>query len=234
MKCSIIPGLLMGGAMLQAAPLADELDAFSQTAASRIPAEIRAEFSRGIDAVAKSGITEKAIKVGNKAPDFTLKNAAGEEVSLKALLSKGPVVLTWYRGGWCPYCNLTLAAYQKLLPDFEKAGASIVALTPELPDKAAETTRKNGVGFEVLTDLNHQVARRYGLVFDLTPKVAAIYKRRFDLLAYNGKDAGNASLPLAATYVIGADGVVRYAFLNADYRKRAEPSEVLNVVQGVK
>lgn len=224
----------MGAAMMQAAPLEEELEAFNQKAATMLPAEMRAEFARGIDAVAESGIIEKAIKTGDKAPDFSLKNPAGEEISLKALLTKGPVVLTWYRGGWCPYCNITLAAYQKLLPDFEKAGASIIALTPELPDKVAETTKKTGVGFEVLTDLNHQVARSYGLVFELTPKVSAIYKERFDLLAYNGKDAGDASLPLAATYVIGTDGVVRYAFVRADYRKRAEPSDVLKVVQGLK
>lgn len=206
--------------------LENQLDALSAESAEKFPAEIRSEFANGIKAVAETGITKSAKQVGDKAPDFTLKNATGTKVSLSTLLKHGPVVLTWYRGGWCPYCNLSLAALQKELPKFKKAEATLVALTPELPDKSLDTAKKNKLEFEVLTDLNHDVATNYGLVFKLTPEVRKRYKGFFDLLEYNGKDAGDDTLPLAATYVIGTDRTIQWAFLDADYTKRAEPAEI--------
>lgn len=189
--------------------------------------ETKTAYAAGIQAVADSGILTKAVQVGQKAPDFELKNAKGEAVKLSTLLQDGPVVLTWYRGGWCPYCNLTLAALQRALPDIRATGAQLVALTPELPDKSLTTAEKNDLEFQVLTDLNNEIAKRYNVAFELTPDVAARYKKNFNLLDYNGTEAGDTTLPLAATYVIDRDGVVRYAFLDADYRKRAEPAEIV-------
>jgi peroxiredoxin len=189
--------------------------------------ETKTAYAAGIQAVADSGILEKAVQVGQAAPDFTLKNARGESVQLSALLKNGPVVLTWYRGGWCPYCNLTLAALQKALPDIRAAGAQLVALTPELPDKSLTTVEKNALKFEVLTDMNNEIAKRYKVAFELTADVAARYKKNFNLSSYNGAEAGDTTLPLAASYVIDRSGVVRYAFLDADYRKRAEPAEIV-------
>jgi peroxiredoxin len=194
--------------------------------------ETRKIYEAGIVAVRESGVVEKAVQVGQKVPDFTLKNAKGEAVMLSELLKAGPVVLTWYRGGWCPYCNITLAAMQKVLPEIKEAGAQLVALTPELPDKSLSTREKNGLTFEVLTDLNHGVAKAYGVAFELTPEVAAKYQEHFDLLEFNGKEAGDNVLPLAATYVIDQAGVVRWGFLDADYRKRAEPAEVVAFLKG--
>lgn len=189
--------------------------------------ETKTAYAAGIQAVADSGILTKAVQVGQKAPDFELKNAKGEAVKLSTLLQDGPVVLTWYRGGWCPYCNLTLVALQRALPDIRATGAQLVALTPELPDKSLTTAEKNDLEFQVLTDLNNEIAKRYKVAFELTPDVAARYKKNFNLLDYNGTEAGDTTLPLAATYVIDRDGVVRYAFLDADYRKRAEPAEIV-------
>ncbi len=189
--------------------------------------ETKTAYAAGIQSVADSGILEKAVQVGQAAPDFTLKNARGESVQLSALLKNGPVVLTWYRGGWCPYCNLTLAALQKALPDIRAAGAQLVALTPELPDKSLTTVEKNALKFEVLTDMNNEIAKRYKVAFELTADVAARYKKNFNLSSYNGAEAGDTTLPLAASYVIDRSGVVRYAFLDADYRKRAEPAEIV-------
>jgi len=189
--------------------------------------DTQAAYAAGIQTVKNSGVLEKAVQVGQKAPNFELKNANGEAVKLSELLRKGPVVLTWYRGGWCPYCNLTLVALQKVLPDIQAAGAQLAALTPELPDKALTTAEKNDLKFQVLTDLNHEVAKRYNVAFELTPDVASRYKKHFDLLEYNGAEAGETTLPLAATYIIDRDGMVRYAFLDADYRKRAEPAEIV-------
>ncbi len=230
MKATLF-ALLALGPLLSAETLQEKLDARSEQAAKDGDPAVREEFARGIEAVAASGIVDRAIQVGDKAPDFTLKDATGKSVTLSKLLEDGPVILTWYRGGWCPYCNIALAAMQEKLPEFEKAGARLVALTPELPDKSLDTKQKNELEFTVLTDLNHEVARDYGLVFKLTPKVRELYRGFFDLTEFNGDEAGDEELPLAATYVIDGGGVVRWAFLDADYRKRAEPDEVLAAVR---
>ena len=164
------------------------------------------------------------MQVGDTAPNFTLTNAEGKEVSLKDELKKGSVVLTWYRGGWCPYCNLTLHALQEELSNFKANGAVLVALTPELPDNSLTTSEKNKLEFEVLSDIDNKVAKEYGIVFKLIPEVAKSYNEAFDLKKYNGNESNE--LPLAATYIIGQDGKIRYAFMDADYRNRAEPSEI--------
>lgn len=215
------------------APLLQELltakkDKFLQSAD---PEKI-ASYDAGLKAVQETGILQTALNVGDTAAQFTLKDQNGEPVLLSALLEEGPVVLTWYRGGWCPYCNITLVYLQEKLPEFEAAGAQLVTLTPELPDSSLSTAEKNDLTFHILSDVGNVVARRYGVVFKLTDDVAARYQKGFDLHGYNGDESNE--LPLAATYVIGTDGVIRYAFLDADYRNRAEPDEVLNVLKSMK
>jgi peroxiredoxin len=208
-----------------------QLEARAKESATKSPEATQTAYAAGIKAVEESGVVKAAKQVGDPAPDFSLKNADGKTVALKDLLKKGPVVLTWYRGGWCPYCNITLRALQKVLPEVHAAGAQLVALTPELPGKTAETTGKNELKFEVLTDLNHAAAREYGLIFKLTPEVRDLYRKHFDLTEFNGAGAGNDQLPLAATYIIGQDGVIRYAFLHADYRERAEPAGIVSFLK---
>ncbi len=188
-------------------------------------------YEEGIEDVFKSGIENAALQEGADSLNFTLNNASGEPVELSALLKEGPVVLTWYRGGWCPYCNITLRALQQVLPEIKSLGASLMALTPELPDNSLNTQEKNELSFEVLTDTDNQIARQYGLVFKLSPETAKYYKAAFDLEVYNGNDTDE--LPLAATYVIDTSGKIRYAFLDADYRRRAEPAEVIDVLKSL-
>ncbi|MEO0895329.1 MAG: peroxiredoxin-like family protein [Bacteroidota bacterium] len=181
-------------------------------------------FNEGIDAVVQSGILSSALQVGDKAPDFTLPNAVGEPTSLYDYLKKGKVILTWYRGGWCPYCNLTLRQLQLELPQFKANGANLLTLTPELPDNSISTSEKHGLEFEVLSDVGNKVAKEYGIVFKLTEEVAEIYNKAFDMLKYNGDNSHE--LPLAATYIIDEDGQILYAFLDAEYRNRAEPAKL--------
>lgn len=181
-------------------------------------------YEEGIESVENSGILSKAKKVGDIAPNFILNNALGRPVELNDYLKKGNVVLTWYRGGWCPYCNLTLNDLQQELPNFKANGTTLIALTPELPDKSISTKEKNNLEFEVLSDLGNKIANEYGIVFKLTDEVAGMYNKAFDMNGYNG-DTSNA-LPLAATYIINKNGEIIYAFLDADYRNRAEPSEI--------
>lgn len=190
-----------------------------------------ADYDAGLKAVEESGILASALNVNDQAIDFSLKNQEGETVNLKELLENGPVVLTWYRGGWCPYCNITLAFLQEKLPEFELAGARLVAITPELPDSSLSTAEKHELQFDILSDVGNKVAREYGVVFKLTDAVAKRYRSGFDLHAYNGDESNE--LPLAATYIIDSEGKIRYAFLDADYRNRAEPDEILNVLQSL-
>ncbi len=211
--------------------LRERLQALEDGGSKKLTEEIKAEFGKGIQSIKGAKVVESAKQVGDNAPKFTLKNAIAREVSLTAELKKGPVVITWYRGGWCPYCNIAMAAMQEKLPEIKAAGASLIALTPELPDKSLTTVGKNKLEFEVLTDLNHKVADQYGLLFKLTPEVEKLYGKFFDLKEFNGKYAGTDTLPLAATYIIGQDGKINWAFLHHDYHMRAEPNDIVNFLK---
>ncbi|QZE14991.1 AhpC/TSA family protein [Halosquirtibacter laminarini] len=181
-------------------------------------------YKEGIDAVKASGILESAKNVGDIAPNFTLKNALKKNTSLSDYLKKGPVVLVWYRGGWCPYCNINLRYLQQELPNIKALGANLLALTPERPDESISTSEKHHLDFQVLSDVGNKVAKEYGVVFKLTDEVAKIYNEKIGLNEHNG-DTSN-ELPLAATYIIDTNGKIVYAFLDADYRNRAEPKDI--------
>ncbi len=214
--------------------LQEQIEARSSKSSTKADPAKKKAYADGIKAVIESGVVEKAKKKGDIAPEFTLKNATGKPITLSEALKEGPVVLTWYRGGWCPYCNLQLAAYQSILPEIEAAGATLIAVSPELPDRTLSTKEKNELEFEVVSDVNQKVANDYGLIFKLTPEVAGYYKEAFDLNAYNGKEAAADELPLAATYVITPDGKIVYSFLDGNYKKRAEPDAILEVLSGLK
>ena len=186
-------------------------------------------YKEGIESVEKSGIVNTAKQLGDKAPDFTLNNALGKPVTLSEYLNKGKVVLTWYRGNWCPYCNLTLHALQEELSNFKAHGANLIALTPEVPDESMSTTEKHNLQFEVLSDVGNKVAKEYGIVFQLTDEVAEMYNQSFELNNHNGDETNE--LPLAATYIINEKGEIVYAFIDADYRNRAEPSELTDFLK---
>ena len=172
---------------------------------------------------------QTSLKPGDKAPDFELKNATYKGVKLSTLLKSGPVVITWYRGGWCPYCNIQLRFLQNFLPQFKEAGATLVALSPELPDKSLNTTEKNNLEFEVLTDYDNAVAKEFGIAFTLNDELVDIYNGFHKLETFNGVNTNE--LPIPATYVIGTDGLIKYAFIDPDYRKRAEPAAILDVLK---
>ena len=174
----------------------------------------------------------KALKVGDKAIDFTLKNAKGEEVTLYSLLEKGNVVITWYRGGWCPYCNVALSQLQEKLPEFKLLSTNLVALTPELPDHSLSTQEKNNLEFEVLTDVDNQIARKYGVVFKLDDKTAQRYEQALQLSSRNGTNS--SELPVPATYIIDKKGNIRYAFVNPDYKVRVNPEEVIEELKKIR
>jgi peroxiredoxin len=212
-------------------PVARELDRIREQSSKSAPADRLQAYEQGIEEVRKSGVTDRALKVGDRAPDFELANATGKTVKLSELTARGPVVLTWYRGGWCPYCNVALRGFQKTLAEFRAAGATLVALSPEMPDNSLSTAEKNHLEFEVLSDRNLKVAHAYKVAYKIPDVITAQFKGRLDLAKHNG--SASSELPLGATYLIDRRGVIRYAFIDADYRKRAEPAAVLAILRGL-
>ena len=194
----------------------------------RVPADRQAIMERHIEQLRTGVIARTMLKVGNRAPQFMLRNAKGEIVDIGALRKKGPVIVTFYRGGWCPYCNLELKAFQEIQPEIKAAGASLVAISPEKPDATLSTTEKNALAFEVLSDVGQKVGRAFGLVYQFTEELRSAY-RGFgrDIPAHNGT-AGEWALPVSATYVIDRNGTIIYAYTDVDYRDRADPRDVLD------
>jgi peroxiredoxin len=196
----------------------------------RVPAERQAIMQRHIDELRSGAIARDVLKVGDRAPAIVLENAKGATVDVGALLKKGPVIVTFYRGGWCPYCNLELKAYQEVLPEIVAAGALLVAISPEKPDDTVSTAQKNALAFEVLSDVGQKVGRAFGLVYDFTEELKTAYHGfNLDIPARNGTP-GEWALPVSATYVIDRDGSIMYAYTDVDYRDRADPRDVLKVL----
>ena len=210
-------------------PLAEQLADFRADFQSKAPEDAQATMAAATEALEATGIANQALTVNDKAPDFELPDATGKLVRLSELLKQGPVVINFYRGEWCPYCNLELRAFQNLLPEFKQANATLVAISPELPDHSLSVTEKHSLDFAVLSDVGNTVSRQYGLVFTLDASLQPLYKGfGIDIPTSNGDDS--YELPLPATYVIDPSGRIRYAFAEADYTLRAEPQDVLAVV----
>jgi len=207
-----------------------ELDELYRGFTKKVPPDVLNTMLDATRRIVDSGIAETSLKVGEKAPDFNLPNPSGESVSLNNLLEKGPVVLNFYRGGWCPYCNLELNAYKNHLPEIEQLGASLVAISPETPDNSLTTAEKNDLKFQVLSDAGNKTANEFRLVFKLPEELHDLYKSfGLNIPKFNGDDTWE--LPMPGTYVIDKDGTVKFAYANADYTKRAEPDEVISTLK---
>ena len=207
--------------------LKDQLAQLRAAAHERLPAEQKATMQRHIDQLRASAISRTMLKVGDRAPDIKLANVKGEIVEVSALLKSGPVIVTFYRGGWCPYCNLELKAFQEMLPEIAAMGVSLVAISPERPDATLSTAEKNTLAFEVLSDVGQEVGRAFGLVYAFSEELKNAYRTfGLDIPARNGA-ADEWALPVPATYIINRDGTIIFAYADVDYRDRAEPSEVV-------
>lgn len=173
-----------------------------------------------------TGIAEQSIKPGNDFPDFDLPNAQSVSRSLKTLLHDGPLVVSFYRGAWCPYCNLEINELQKRLPDITAAGGQLVAISPQTPDKSIDQATSSKLTFEVLSDIDNKLAKQCGLVFTLPESLRPIYSAwEIDIPDHNGNDS--FELPIPATYIIDTGGKIRYAFADMDYTKRLEPDIII-------
>jgi len=176
---------------------------------------------------------EPGLKVGMNAPDFQLSNTFGEKVKLSERLIGGPVVLAFYRGAWCLFCNIELNTLQNSLPYFKKYNASLIAVTPQKPDKSKEQLDKSEYTFEVLSDLDDSVMKAYNLYFEVPQELHELYKNRFnlDITEYNGNN--RFSLPIPGTFVIDQDGIIQAAFAETDYKKRMEPADIIKALRAI-
>lgn len=198
--------------------------------AGMMPPEVKQLLQQKAEELAARHLETNAIKLGDTAPDFTLPNALKVAVNLAKLLTHGPVVLSFYRGAWCPYCNLEVQALQQMNHKFKELGASLVAISPQTPDHTLNFVEKAKLDFEVLSDVGNQVSRRFGLTYILDPELRPIYLSfGLDIPMHNGDDSWE--LPFPATYLIDRQGKVRFCFVESDYRKRAEPADLLHALQ---
>lgn len=185
---------------------------------------------RAIEWLKNAGIVERALKVGETAPGFQLLDQSGQEVCSAELLSRGPLVISFFRGRWCPFCVAELEAWRDALPLVRDAGASLVAVSPQKVQHNSFTADQHKLFFPVLSDARNQLARAFGIVYRVREEQELLFRRSFVNLPHlNGDESWE--LPLPATFTIGSDGYLRSAFASPDYRERAEPANVLLQLQ---
>ena len=211
--------------------LQKKLDKMHASVIERVP-ELAASADADTARLVSEGIDQKAIHVGERAPDFELPDQSGRYIQLARQLKLGPVIISFYRGGWCPYCNLELRALQQIMPKIEEHHATVLAISPQLPDHSLTTADKNSLLFPVLSDRGNKVARKFGLVFSLSDFVRPTYEAiNVHLPELNGDES--YELPLPGTFVLDKEGIIRAAFVNADYKTRMEPELILNSLKAI-
>ncbi|MFL9966090.1 peroxiredoxin-like family protein [Paraburkholderia sediminicola] len=215
--------------------LQDRLDAFKADfeagkAPYHAPPGIHPLMERATAELIASGQARRAIKAGDRAPRFTLKDHNANDVSSADLLARGPLVVTFYRGVWCPYCNIELQAINEVLPRIHAYSANVLAISPQTPVHSRKSVRENRLAFPLLSDLNGEISAAFGLGFALPGYLVDPYRRLGnDLPAFN--DDPSWTLPVPARYVIGRDGIVLYSEVNGDYTRHADPGDMLVVLE---
>ena len=197
------------------------------------PPEVVAAIHRALDDLAASGAADRALKAGDRAPSFALPDPDGKIVSSDDLLARGPLVLTFYRGAWCPYCSLDLQALEEARMEIEARGATLVAISPQTAANSRKARTQNKLGFLILGDKGGALSEKFGLRWAFPDYLREIHKKLgVDLAVFNGDDSW--TLPMPARYVIAPDGTIAYAEVNPDYTRRPEPSEVFPVLEALK
>ncbi|WP_194894454.1 peroxiredoxin-like family protein [Catenulispora pinisilvae] len=206
------------------ATISEQSGQIKAASAERLPGEVVATFERSVADLLETGIPADAVKVGDRLEPFTLDDATGASVSLDELVAAGPAVIVFYRGGWCPYCNVALRTYQReLLPAF---GARLVAISPQTPDESLSTVEKAELAFTVLSDPGSRVAQSLGIAFRQPDEVlAAQLKLGLDLAAVNAE--GSVNLPRPTVLIVDQDRTARFVDIQPDYTARTEVAEVL-------
>ena len=195
-----------------------------------VPRSVIETMHRATAELIESGAAQRAKKAGDVAPEFSLRDPEGNVVNSVALLKHGPLVLSFYRGVWCPYCNMELLALEAAKPEFDKYGASLVAISPQTAPNSRKSVRQNKLSVPILSDVKGKVGAAFGLRFNLPAYLIELYKQlKNDLPTFN--DDPSWTLPMPARYVIGQDGMILYSEVNPDYTRRPEPEDMIPVLQ---
>ncbi|ANW95486.1 alkyl hydroperoxide reductase [Wenyingzhuangia fucanilytica] len=209
--------------------LTEQLLQKKQEGAAKIPKEIYAQMTKATQDLVDNHISAKAPKKGDTLLNFSLPNSQKETISLSNILSKGKAVISFYRGGWCPYCNLELQALNNILPQLKELNTSLVAITPETPDNSLTTSEKNNIEFDILTDFDNSYAKELNLAFELSDEIKTIYNNfNLNIEKHNGNT--DYELPIPATFVVDTNGVILYAYTPEDYTTRLDPEVILEVL----
>ncbi len=214
--------------------LNEKLTAWWEGTRERAP-EVYAAYTQFVRELEAADVARASLKRGERMPEFVLPNAEGRLVSSRELLGRGALVLSFFRGGWCPYCRMELEALQEIFPDVARRGAALVAITPDTAADFIADKRANGVGFEVLSDVDNGVALLFGLAFRVPDYIRDLWlKLGIDLGARHGNDSGTWLLPVPATYIVDRRGRVRHAHVDPDFRRRLEPAEILSHLRALR
>jgi peroxiredoxin len=207
--------------------IAEQVDEMKAAAATRLPAEVVAVFASDQATLADRGIPAGAVAVGDRLAPFALPDATGETRALDELTANGPAVIVFYRGGWCPYCNLTLRTYQRdLLPHLGAHSARLVAISPETPDASLTTQEKAELTYTVLSDAGAQLASALGITFDPSEEgLAAQRALGIDIRATRAD--GATVLPMPTVLIVDRNQIVRFVDIHPDYTGRTEVSDIL-------
>lgn len=209
--------------------LKEELVAFAQQMSANAPQEVLETMGAEIGKLANSGIVNTALKVGDKAPNFELKDSKGNLVSLSNLTQKGNVVISFNRGNWCPFCNIEFKHLQNSVNEIKNAGGNLIVISPQLPEKSAEIISKNGFDYPILFDKGNEVAKQFGIAFTLPEPLIPIHKAfEMDIPAHNGDES--FGLPVPATYVVNKSNKIVFASVNPNWMERAETKEYIEIL----
>lgn len=209
--------------------LAKQIEHLNQELSSQLPQDILDAFGKSIEDLKTGKSEENSIQIGDQIPEFSLPNALGKIVSSEEILKNEKIVLAFYRGGWCPYCNLELKFLQDSLIRIKNKGAALIAVSPQSPDHSLSMIEKNNLEFEVLTDIDNNFAKKLGIVFQLQDFVLPYYKGLGIFLSDFNKNNDN-TLPIPAVFVVDKNRVVTYRFLDVNYMNRVDVEKLIEAL----
>lgn len=199
----------------------------------KVPKDIQEKMLEVTQKLKQKGLSHNSLKSGDFIPNFFLTNIQGDETDFKVFLEKNDfVVISFYRGAWCPYCSLELRALQDINSELNKLNSTIVAISPQTPDNSLSTKEKAELKYEVLSDIDNLVAKKFGLVFSLDESLRKIYKQ-FGIDIPKANNSQSYEIPMPATYIVNKSGKIIYHFIDEDYTKRLEPELLLEKIKSV-
>ncbi|WP_422858964.1 peroxiredoxin-like family protein [Flagellimonas sp. S174] len=211
--------------------LTKELTQRRENSAKAIPQDKYQVMQQSTQKLLDAKLSARAVKTGDTLPNFMLPDESGNEITLNQILQQDYLIISFYRGGWCPYCNMELRALQQFSEDFKNFGANLVAISPETPDNSLTTSEKNELQFKILSDIDNQYAKELNLAFQMPEDLKDVY-HSFGLHVDEHNGNSNYELPMPATYIIDKNKNVIYDFVPEDYTQRLDPKEILEFLKG--